>query len=228
MTWRTSPTVCAALGGVVAEAFREACPRPWTPSPAKRSTHGEGLSALVAAPTPEHAGSIGRDLPRPASSRRCCRWHPRAAIHTPSRGVARHRRGLDLYADAERALPRPPIRTPVTCAQLRRALHHAVVGLARWLAGRGRRFRTPNSPTCLPRSAPARRRVGLDVALAAAIPRRSTDRRMYSSWTVATADIAMMGAARSCRGEAASGAAAARAVRDRGAPLASTPPTMST
>lgn len=34
----------------------------------------------------------------------------------------------------------------------------------------------------------------LDIALAAAIPRRRTDRRHYSVWPVSHSDIAMMGA----------------------------------
>ena len=35
-----------------------------------------------------------------------------------------------------------------------------------------------------------------DITLAAAIPRRRTDRRSYSSWPVAGGDIALMAAAR--------------------------------
>lgn len=84
------------------------------------------------------------------------------------------------------------------------ALHHCVVALAA-LGRRCKVHRLPDpadpyhlatielcdtDPGQQPEHAPDQ----VDVALAAAIPRRRTDRRCFSGWPVAAADIALMGA----------------------------------
>ena len=56
----------------------------------------------------------------------------------------------------------------------------------------------------------------LDVTLAAAIARRRTDRRNYSSWPVPGGDIALMGARAARGGHAAPDRPAATTPRDRG------------
>ncbi|BBX74438.1 NAD(P)H nitroreductase [Mycobacterium shinjukuense] len=80
------------------------------------------------------------------------------------------------------------------------ALHHCVVALAAmgWQA-RVNRFPDPDDPRHLA-TVEAQRHTPdqADIALAAAIPRRRTDRRAYSSWPVAGGDIALM-AARAAR-----------------------------
>ncbi|MBV8928175.1 MAG: nitroreductase family protein, partial [Mycobacteriaceae bacterium] len=76
------------------------------------------------------------------------------------------------------------------------ALHHCVVALAAigWQA-RVHRFPNPADQLHLAAVEVYRQRAAdLDVALAAAIPRRRTDRRHYSSWPVPAADITLMGA----------------------------------
>jgi nitroreductase len=76
------------------------------------------------------------------------------------------------------------------------ALNHCVVALAAlgWQS-KAHRFPNPADPNHLAalelHPYPA---ADLDVALAAAIPRRRTDRRHYSSWPVPRGDIALMGA----------------------------------
>ncbi|MGB9305364.1 MAG: nitroreductase family protein [Mycobacterium sp.] len=80
------------------------------------------------------------------------------------------------------------------------ALHHFVVALAAmgWQA-KVNRFPDPADP-CHLAAIEVRRHVPdhADIALAAAIPRRRTDRRAYSPWPVAGSDIAQM-AARAAR-----------------------------
>lgn len=103
---------------------------------------------------------------------------------------------LHLYADASLHLPNiDPDRRDlmVSCGA---ALHHCIVALAAlgWQA-KVHRFPNPAEPEHLaaievyPHPA-----AELDVTLAAAIPRRRTDRRHYSSWAVPAADITLMGA----------------------------------
>ncbi|MDD7813489.1 NAD(P)H nitroreductase [Mycobacterium sp. CSUR Q5927] len=84
------------------------------------------------------------------------------------------------------------------------ALHHCVVALAA-LGWRSKVHRLPDpahpehlasielfgpAPGRLSEQVPEQ----IDVALAAAIPRRRTDRRYFSGWPVAAADVALMGA----------------------------------
>lgn len=76
------------------------------------------------------------------------------------------------------------------------ALHHATVAFAAlgWQA-RVRRFPDPADGAHLASIEVVPRAVEpVDVALAAAIPRRRTDRRHYSDWPVQVSDIALMGA----------------------------------
>lgn len=85
------------------------------------------------------------------------------------------------------------------------ALHHLVVALAA-LGCRCKvhRLPDPGNPDHLAsielcHSGPAHELEQVDISLAAAIPRRRTDRRYFSDWPVAAADIALMGA-RAARG----------------------------
>jgi nitroreductase len=103
---------------------------------------------------------------------------------------------LHLYADADHHLPRAdPDRRDLllSCGS---ALHHCTVGLAAmgWLATIDR-LPDPADPDHLAAIEMVRQPPGeLDVMLAAAISRRRTDRRNYSSWPVPWGDIALMGA----------------------------------
>lgn len=107
---------------------------------------------------------------------------------------------LQLHADAGRQLPNtdPDGRDLVlSCGT---ALHHCVAAFAA-VGWRSKVLRLPNvaDPNHLatlqlsPYPADS-----VDIALAAAIPRRRTDRRYYSSWPVPMGDIALM-AARAAR-----------------------------
>lgn len=104
-------------------------------------------------------------------------------------------KSLHLFADPSRHLVHtdPDGRdTTISCGA---ALHHCVVGLAAlgWQS-KVRRFPSPAEPLhlaaieLLPYPASE-----LDIALAAAIPRRRTDRRFFSSCPVAHGDISLMG-----------------------------------
>ncbi len=103
---------------------------------------------------------------------------------------------IELHADPERALPQADPDSRDLLLSCGATLHHAVIALAAhgWLA-RVQRFPDPGRPghlatvTVRPSSA-----AGSDVPLAAAIPRRRTDRRVFSAWHVPDADIAVMGA----------------------------------
>jgi nitroreductase len=107
---------------------------------------------------------------------------------------------VHLYADADRQLPNidPDSRDLIlSCGT---ALHHCVAAFAAvgWQS-KVTRLPNPADPNHLaaielsPYPADA-----ADIALAAAIPRRRTDRRHYSSWPVPVGDIALM-AARAAR-----------------------------
>jgi len=107
---------------------------------------------------------------------------------------------VHLYADAARHLPRidPDRRDLMLSCGV--ALHHFTVALSAlgW-AAEVRHFPNPADPGHVASVAilgPARG--DQDIALAAAIPRRRTDRRWFSSWPVPTGDIALM-AARAAR-----------------------------
>lgn len=104
--------------------------------------------------------------------------------------------GLHLYRDPDRQLPHtdPDARDlMISCGA---ALNHCVIALAAlgWQST-VHRFPDPADPGHLAAIEPHRYPpVEVDVALAAAIPRRRTDRRYYSSWPVPHGDIALMGA----------------------------------
>ncbi|AKK30460.1 NAD(P)H nitroreductase [Mycobacterium sp. EPa45] len=102
---------------------------------------------------------------------------------------------LNLYSRLELRLPHTDPDGRDLIVSCGAALHHATVALAA-LGWRTTVHRTPNpdDPEHLAslqvhRGPPA----DTDIAMAAAIPRRRTDRRMYSSWPVAMGDIALMG-----------------------------------
>lgn len=105
-------------------------------------------------------------------------------------------RSMHLYADTTRQLPHTdPDRRDLTLS-CGASLHHCVVALAAlgWQA-KVHRFPNPDEPEHLA-AIEVYRHPGtdLDITLAAAIPRRRTDRRHYSSWPVPAADITLMGA----------------------------------
>ena len=103
---------------------------------------------------------------------------------------------LGLYADPSRQLPHadPDRRNlTVSCGI---ALHHCVIALAAmgWHAT-VHRLPNPADPDHLATiTAVEQPAVELEFMLAAAIGRRRTDRRIYSSWPVPWGDIALMGA----------------------------------
>jgi nitroreductase len=105
-------------------------------------------------------------------------------------------RSLHLYADRDRHLAAtdPDGRDLVlSCGA---SLHHCVVALAA-LGWQSKVHRHPNpaDPNHLAAIEVYRHVASnLDIGLAAAIPRRRTDRRHYSPWPVPPADIAVMGA----------------------------------
>jgi nitroreductase len=102
--------------------------------------------------------------------------------------------GLDLYSEESRQLPNTDPDGRDLILSCGAALNHCVVALAAvgWRA-KVARLPNPSDPSHLaalelfPYSADS-----LDIALAAAIPRRRTDRRHYSSWPVPVSDIALM------------------------------------
>ncbi len=103
---------------------------------------------------------------------------------------------VQLWSDERRRLPHtdPDGRDLVlSCGT---ALHHAVVAFAAlgWRAT-VHRLPDPDRPELLAVLEICRCPVEhVDVMLAAAIPRRRTDRRPYSGWPVAPGDLALMGA----------------------------------
>lgn len=102
---------------------------------------------------------------------------------------------LHLYLDADRQLVHtdPDGRdSMVSCGA---TLNHCIVALAAlgW-HGKVRRFPNPTEPTHLASIELQPYVAGdVDIALAAAIPRRRTDRRYFSGWPVAHADVALIG-----------------------------------
>ena len=103
---------------------------------------------------------------------------------------------LHLYANPDLLLPHTDPDSRDLMLSCGAALNHCVLALAAlgWQS-KAHRFPNPAEPNHLAvvelHSYPA---AELDVALAAAIPRRRTDRRYYSSWPVPRGDIALMGA----------------------------------
>ncbi|MCV7166692.1 Acg family FMN-binding oxidoreductase [Mycobacterium stomatepiae] len=107
---------------------------------------------------------------------------------------------LDLHADADRQLPNTDPDGRDLILSCGAALNHCVVAFAAvgWHA-KVSRLPNPADPNHLAAIELSRRSADAsDIALAAAIPRRRTDRRHFSSWPVPVADIAQM-AARSAR-----------------------------
>ena len=105
-------------------------------------------------------------------------------------------RTMHLYADRDRHLPATDPDERDLLLSCGASLHHALVALAAsgWQA-KVHRFPDPADPNHLAALEVYRRAAGeLDIALAAAIPRRRTDRRRYNSWPVPVADIGLMGA----------------------------------
>ncbi|MCV7383745.1 NAD(P)H nitroreductase [Mycolicibacter longobardus] len=120
-------------------------------------------------------------------------WRWRVDVTTPTPR-------LDLYVEPDLQLRNidPDGRGMIlSCGA---ALHHCVIALA--ALGhqvKAHRLPDPANPDHLASIelcplGPAEDLCQVDVALAAAIPRRRTDRRYFSGWPVAAADIALMGA----------------------------------
>ncbi|OSC43217.1 Acg family FMN-binding oxidoreductase [Mycobacterium decipiens] len=107
---------------------------------------------------------------------------------------------LDLYCDSDMQLRSadPDARDLIISCGI--ALHHCVVAMASlgWQA-KVRRLPSPENPRHLA-TIEVQPHIPdhTDIALAAAIPRRRTDRRAYGSWPVPGGDIALM-AARAAR-----------------------------
>ncbi|MBS9534864.1 nitroreductase family protein [Mycobacterium sp. M1] len=109
-------------------------------------------------------------------------------------------RTLELFAVPDLQLPSVDPDGRGLLLSCGAALHHCTVALA----ALGRQFRVHRLPDPTDRNLLASIELSasntdqapeqVDVALAAAIPRRRTDRRCYSDWPVSTADIALMGA----------------------------------
>jgi nitroreductase len=107
---------------------------------------------------------------------------------------------LHLYTDESRQLPNTDPDGRDLILSCGAALHHCVVALAAvgWQS-KVTRLADPADPTHLAVIELSRHPAdSVDIALVAAIPRRRTDRRYYSSWPVPFGDIALM-AARAAR-----------------------------
>lgn len=105
-------------------------------------------------------------------------------------------RSLQLYSDPSLHLPSTDPDQRDLILSCGAALHHCVVALAA-LGWQAKVHRFPNPVDARHVAAIEVYRRGcseLDVTLAAAIPRRRTDRRLYSPWPVPHGDIALMGA----------------------------------
>jgi nitroreductase len=102
---------------------------------------------------------------------------------------------LQLYADGSRHLLRADPDQRDLLVSCGASLHHAIVALSAlgWQS-KVQRFPDPAEPNHLASIEVLRREPSeADVALAAAIPRRRTDRRFFSYWPVPRADIATIG-----------------------------------
>ncbi|KWX68713.1 nitroreductase family protein [Mycobacterium sp. NAZ190054] len=105
-------------------------------------------------------------------------------------------RSVHLYANSDLLLPHTDPEGRDLVISCGAALNHCVVALAAlgWQS-RVHRYPNPAEPGHLAALELHRYPAAeLDVTLAAAIPRRRTDRRHYSSWPVPRGDIALMGA----------------------------------
>lgn len=104
--------------------------------------------------------------------------------------------GVHLYADLSRHLVATDPDSRDLLLSCGATLHHCVVALAA-LGWQTKVHRLPNPAEPEHLAAVELHRQSateLDIALAAAIPRRRTDRRYYGPWSVPPADIALMGA----------------------------------
>jgi hypothetical protein len=104
--------------------------------------------------------------------------------------------GLHLHADRSRQLRHTDPDKRDLIISCGAALNHCVLAFAAlgWQC-KIHRFPTPTDPDHLASIDVQRWRASeVDIALAAAIPRRCTDRRLYSPWPVAHGDVALMGA----------------------------------
>lgn len=105
-------------------------------------------------------------------------------------------RTLHLYAEKSLHLSHTDPDARELLVSCGASLNHCVVALSA-LGWRSviHRFPNPADPLHLASIEVHRQAPGeADIALAAAIPRRRTDRRLYSAWPVAVGDIALMGA----------------------------------
>lgn len=107
---------------------------------------------------------------------------------------------LHLYSDLDRQLPNTDPDGRDLILSCGAALNHCVIALAAvgWQT-KVTRLPNPDDPSHLAAIALSRSTADpVDITLAAAIPRRRTDRRHYNSWAVPIGDIALM-AARAAR-----------------------------
>lgn len=107
---------------------------------------------------------------------------------------------VHLYADLDRQLPNTDPDGRDLIVSCGAALNHCAIAFAAvgWQT-KINRLPNPDDPSHLAAIELSRSAADtVDIALAAAIPRRRTDRRHYNSWTVPIADIALM-AARAAR-----------------------------
>lgn len=107
-----------------------------------------------------------------------------------------HPAGLQLFADDARQLPNTDPDGRDLLLSCGATLHHCVVAFASvgWRC-KVTRFPDHDDPGYLAAiELSAHPADAVDIALAAAIPRRRTDRRHYSSWPVPVGDIAQMAA----------------------------------
>ncbi|KUI44042.1 NAD(P)H nitroreductase [Mycobacterium sp. IS-1590] len=103
---------------------------------------------------------------------------------------------LHLYADRSRHLAKTDADERDLMVSCGMALHHAIVALAAvgWRA-RVHRFPNPADPDHLASfDVSSADPITADIALAAAIPQRRTDRRHFGPWPVSMVDIAKIGA----------------------------------
>jgi nitroreductase len=103
---------------------------------------------------------------------------------------------IQLYADAARHLVHTDPDGRDLLVSCGAALNHCVIALgALGWQSKVHRFPDPAEPTHLASIEVQRYGASeVEIALAAAIPKRRTDRRFYSGWPVAHGDIALMGA----------------------------------